>query len=81
MQWRKYRIAGFSNSANFSYNYFIYKPQDMKIKILRLKISTTSNFERVILTHGNSDEAMAFYRHFQPLDDLPDRSRLHPLTL
>jgi len=50
-------------------------------KILWFKISTTSNFERVILTRGSSNEAMAFYRHFQPSDDLPDCSRLLSASL
>ena len=55
------------------------KPQDMKIK--NAKIFTVRNFnnvkfEWVILTRGNGDEAMSFYQHFQPLDDLPDPSRL-----
>jgi len=60
------------------------KTRDTKIKtatILRFKISAMSNFEWVILTRGSGDEVMAFYWHFQPLDDLPDPSRLLSATL
>jgi len=55
--------------------------ENKNCKILRLEISTTSNFERAILTHESDDEAMVFYWHFQPLDDLPDPSRLLSATL
>ena len=43
------------------------------VKIVRFEIST-SNSEWVILTRGSGDEVMALYRHFQPLDNLPDPS-------
>ena len=50
-------------------------------EILRLKISTMSNFEWAILTRGNGTEAMAFYQHFWLLDDLPDPSKLLSASL
>ena len=46
-----------------------------------IKISISQNFERAIPTCGSGTEAMAFYWHFQPSDDLPDPSGLLSASL
>ena len=69
------RVLYSGKFANF--HTFHMKPQDTKIKtvkILQLEITTTSKW--AILTRGSSNEAMAFYQHFQPLDNFPDPSGL-----
>ena len=64
---------------------FRMKPQDTKVKTVKMlwvEISTSSNFELVVLTRGCGNEAIAFYRHFQPpLDNLLDPNGLLPASL
>ena len=62
----------FSNGAHF--HIFHMKRRDTKIN-KNCENFTVWNFNNVKFERGSGDEAMLFYRHFQPLDDLPDPSR------
>ena len=65
-----------SNVRVFPHRVFLIFDIIMKLKTVKIvwfEIST-SNSEWVILTRGSGDEIMALYRHFQPLDNLPDPS-------